>query len=301
MTMRIGTSERDGTFHSQAVALKTVLDRQPSLAPVAVLESNTASIENANRLHAGEIEFGFMAANWIGRAKAGTAPFREPIDIRMAAPMNAGPLFFIARADSPARSIADLRGRRIVLGPEASGMVQHAHTIFGVLGLSFSEFTPVYLDFAAGARALAAGEVDAQFQCPIPNAVMTELSERTDVRVLSYPPGELEAVLKAVSFYRRTVMRKGAIRGLGSDIPQVAVVNVLATHARVPERVVRDTVTAILAGTDELGRLNPLFSSLGDLFEPLKEDGAGTLEFGGVALHPGAIRAYREAGLLQGS
>ena len=30
-------------------------------------------------------------------------------------------------------------------------MVQHAHTIFGVLGLAFTEFTPVYLDFEAGA------------------------------------------------------------------------------------------------------------------------------------------------------
>ena len=135
MAIRIGTSEHDGTFHSQGRALKVVLDRQPSLAPVEVLTADTASVENANRLHADEIAFGFMAANWIGRAKNGEAPFRSPIDIRMAAPMNAGPLFFIVRADSPIRSVADLRGRRVVLGPETSGMVQHAHTIFGVLGL----------------------------------------------------------------------------------------------------------------------------------------------------------------------
>ena len=93
-------------------------------------------------------------------------------------------------------------------------MVQHAHNIFGVLGLSFSDFTPVYLDFAAGADALAAGEVDAQFQCPIPNKVMSELAERIAVRVLPYGPGELEAVLQAVPYYRPTVMRNGAIRGL---------------------------------------------------------------------------------------
>ena len=136
MTIRIGTSEHGGTFHSQGLALKAVLERQPSLAPVEVLTSDTASIENANRLHAGDITFGFMAANWIGRAKNGEAPFRDTIDIRMVAPMNAGPLFFIVRAESPIRSVADLRGRRVVLGPEKSGMVQHVHTIFGVLGLT---------------------------------------------------------------------------------------------------------------------------------------------------------------------
>jgi TRAP transporter TAXI family solute receptor len=298
MTIRIGTSELGGTFHSQGLALKAVLERQQSLAPVEVLTSDTASIENANRLHAGDITFGFMAANWIGRAKNGEAPFRDKIDIRVVAPMNAGPLFFIVRAESPIRTVADLRGRRVVLGPEKSGMVQHVHTIFGVLGLSFSEFTPVYLDFPAGAQALAQGEVDAQFQCPIPNKVMTALSESTDVRVLPYPPGELERVLGAVSFYRRTVMRKGAFRGLDMEVPQAAVVNILATHARVAEATVHDAVASILSNMADLGRLNPLFAGLGDLFQPLRTDGAKALEFGGVSLHPGAMRAYREAGYL---
>src|SRR5260370_15807361 len=98
MTIRIGTSEHDGTFHSQGRALAIILDRRTSLAPVAVLESKSASVDNANRLQAGEIEFGFMASNWIGRARNGEAPFAQPIDLRMSAPMNAGPLFFISQA-----------------------------------------------------------------------------------------------------------------------------------------------------------------------------------------------------------
>jgi uncharacterized protein len=298
MAIRIGTSEHDGTFHSQGRALKVVLDRQLSLAPVEVLTADTASVENANRLHNDEIAFGFMAANWIGRAKNGEAPFRNPIDIRMAAPMNAGPLFFIARADSAVRSVADLRGRRVVLGPEKSGMVQHAHTIFGVLGLPFTAFTPVYLDFEAGADELARGTVDAQLQCPIPNKVMTALSEQCDIRVLPYAPDQLEKLLGAVSFYRRTVMRKGAFRGLDADVAQPAVVNILATHARMPDATVHDAVSAIVANAAELGTINPLFKGLGELFQPLKSDGAKALEFGGVALHPGAVKAYREAGLL---
>jgi TRAP transporter TAXI family solute receptor len=298
MAIRIGTSELDGTFHSQGRALKVVLDRRPSLAPVEVLTADTASVENANRLHAGEISFGFMASNWIGRAMKGEAPFRNPIDIRMAAPMNAGPLFFIARKDSPIRSVADLAGRRVVLGPEKSGMVQHAHTIFGVLGLAFTEFTPVYHDFETGADALASGEVDAQLQCPIPNKVMTALSEQQDIRVLPYAPGQLERLLGAVSFYRRVMMRKGALRGLDADVAQPGVVNILATHVRTPEATVRDAVAAIVAGAPELASINALFDGLGGLFEPLKTDGAKALEFGGVALHAGAARAYREAGLL---
>jgi TRAP transporter TAXI family solute receptor len=297
MTIRIGTSERDGTFYSQGRALKVLFERHPALAPVEVMESHAASTENANRLHGGEIEFGFMASNWIGRAKNGEAPFERPIDLAMAAPMNAGPLFFIVRAESPIWSFSDLRGRRIAVGLRTSGMVQHAHGLFGALGMSFSDFTPVYLDFAAGADALAAGDIDAQFQCPIPNPVMTELAQRVALRVLPYRPGELEAVIKAVPYYGRTVLRAGAIRGLDADLPQIAVLNVLVTHRRVADAIVHEAVAAIATSCDELGRLNPLFANMQELFEPLRSHGPEALEFGGVPLHPGALRAYREIGL----
>jgi TRAP transporter TAXI family solute receptor len=281
------------------LALAAVLGREPALAPVEVLASDSASTENADRLHRGEIEFGFMASNWVGRARAGEAPFPHAIDLAMTAPMNAGPLFFVAAASSPLRAVADLRGRRVAVGLRTAGMVQHARLMLGALGLAFSDFTPAYLDFAAGARALAAGEVDAQLQCPVPNPVMTDLAERMELRVLAYRQGELDAVLRAVPAYRRTLMRRGAVRGLDADLPQVAVVNVLATHARVPAPLVRGAVAAILAGLPELGRLEPLFAGTTELFEPLRVEGAAALEFGGVPLHPGALAAYREAGWLR--
>jgi len=296
--VRIGTAEPDSTFLSQGFALKTVLDRVPALAPVEVSTSAHASVENANRLEANAIDFGFMASNWIGRAKNGEAPFTQIIDLRMVAPMNAGPLFFITRADSDLRSVTGLRGRRLVVGPEKSGMAQHARVILGALGLTFGDVTPIFLDFAAGAAALERGEADAQLQCPIPNKVMTALAARVLLRVLPYTPADLDTVLGAVPFYRRTVMRKGAIRGLDADVAQAAVVNVLVTHARVAEGIVKDVAAAIFAARDELPRLNALFDGLAALFEPLRSDGTSALEFGGVALHSGAAAAYRSAGLL---
>jgi hypothetical protein len=298
MPIRIGTAERNSTFLSQGMALKVVLDRVAGLGPVEISETAQASIQNALRLDAGEIAFGFMAANWIGRAKNGEPPFTKPIQLRMAAPMNAGPLFFIARADSSLRSVADLAGKRIAVGLRASGMAQHAVVILGALGLHMTDVEPHYLDFAAGAQALAGGAVDAQLQCPIPNKVMTELSESIDIRVLPYPGGALERLLAAVPYYRRTVMRAGALRGLGADVAQPAVVNVLATHARVAEATVERVVGAITAQAGELQRLNALFAGLDGLIRDLAAGGRSQLEFGGVALHPGALRAYRAADLL---
>jgi TRAP transporter TAXI family solute receptor len=250
-------------------------------------------------LDRGELEFGFMASNWIGRAKEARPPFTRKISLRMVAPANAGPMFFVKLASSPIRTIADFTGKRIVIGTKGSGMEQHVHTIFGVLRISFDSFTPVHMGFDEGADALIAGDIDAQFQPPIPNRVMTDLSQRADVRVVPYAPGQLEKVLGEVPFYRSVTMQKGVFRGVVEDVAQPAVINVLVTHEKIYEDIVHDMAKAIVSNLDTLPQMNPLFEGLKDLFEPLRSKGAAALEFGGVPLHAGAIRAYREAGWLK--
>ena len=298
MTVRIGTSEYGGTFYTQGSAIAELFNRERLEADRCVVQTSDASIHNANLLDRGELEFGFMASNWIGRARDATPPFTRKIALRMVSPANAGPMFFVKLAHSQIRTIADFVDKRIVIGTKGSGMEQHVHTIFGVLGISFDSFTPVHMGFDEGADALIAGDIDAQFQPPIPNRVMTDLSQRADVRVVPYAPGQLEKVLENVPFYRRVTMQKGAFRGVVEDTAQPAVVNVLVTHERISQDIVHGMAKVISENLDTLPQMNPLFKGLKDLFEPLRTRGITAFEFGGVPLHPGAIRAYRESGRL---
>jgi len=299
MAIRLGTSEFGGTFYTQGAAFAELFNRGRADGDKCVVQTSDASIHNAEQLDAGGLEFGFMASNWIGRAKDATPPFRRKIALRMVAPANAGPMFFIKLAKSPIASVADFKGKRVAIGPKGSGMEQHIHTIFGVLDISFDSFTPIYTSFADGADALIAGEIDAQFQPPIPNKVMTDLSQRADVRVVPYAPGQLEKVLAQVPFYRGVTMERNVFPGVVEDSAQLAVVNVLVTHERIAESVVHDMAKAIVENLDKLPAMNPLFKGLKNLFEPLRTKGHAAFEFGGVALHPGAARAYREAGYLK--
>lgn len=297
--MRIGTAEQDSTFLTQGLALRTVLGRHGVAGPIDVLLSLSASIENASRLDAGAIEFGFMAANWIGRARQGQAPFTTSVDLRMVAPMNAGPIYFIAMPDRNFATVDDLRGRRIAVGARTSGMAQHARCMFEALGWGDCDVEPVFLDLAEGAQALVNGTVDAQLQCPIPNKVMNDLTARTPVKVLPWVAARLDRLMATAQFYRRATMLGGQLRGLVNDVAQPAVLNVLVTHARVGEALVHDVTRAIATGASELEALNPLFVGITALFEPLKTQGAAAFEIGGVPLHPGALRAYHEAGLMR--
>jgi TRAP transporter TAXI family solute receptor len=298
MALRLGTSEYGGTFYTQGSAIAEFFNRGRAEADRCIVQTSDASIHNANMLDRGELEFGFMASNWIGRAKDATPPFTRKIELRMVAPANAGPMFFVKLASSPIQTIADFIGKRIAIGTKGSGMEQHVHTIFGVLGISLDAFTPVHMGFDEGADALIAGDIDVQFQPPIPNRVMTDLSQRADVRVVPYAVSQLEKLLAAVPFYRKVTMEKGVFRGVVENITQPAVVNVLVTHERISEDIVYDMAKAIAENLDSLPRMNALFNGLKDLFEPLRTRGVVAFEFGGVPLHPGAVRAYRELGWL---
>lgn len=296
-TIRLGTSETDGTFWSEGTTIATLFERDTGTA-IQVLDAGQASIENARRLDDDLIDFGFMASNWIGRAYRGDLPFEHEIAIRNVAPANSGAMFFIVRDDSALRTVRDMVGRRVAIGPEGSGMVQHIHTIFGVLGISFDEFTPVYLSFEEGGKALEAGTVDAQWQCPYPNQVMTDIAARMDVRILDYADEDLAAILDQIDFYLPATVPTAFFRGVEAPTDQLAVVNIISAHANTDTETVRRFVETILSNLDEMAEMNALFTGLADLFEALRHQGPSALEFGGAPLHPGALQAYKDAGYL---
>ena len=299
MAIRIGTSEPRGSFYTQAQALKIVFDRIPSLSPVQVVESNVgASIENAYRLEAGDLELGFISAPWVAAAKKGVPPFSHSIDLKTVAPMNVGPNFFVARADSNLHTVGDLRGKRVAVGLKTSGMTPHAEAVFAAIGLGTDDVERVYVNFVEGARLLAAGEIDAQYQCPVPNQIMTELSERIAVRVLAFEPAQFEAGLKAIPQDRPTIMRKGAVRGLDRDMPQLGVFNLLMAHASADEAMIQTVTQAIVDHAGELATLLPLFGGLPDLLQTMRAERCAGLQFEGVTLHPGAARVFSAAGYL---
>lgn len=299
MVLRFGTSEAGGTFHSQALELVRLFNEARTGGEPCVVTNNLITLDDVTLFDRGELDFGLMASNWIGRAKDGAPPFTHPIALRMVAPANAGPVFFVTRSDSAIRNVGDLVGKRIALGPKGSGMAQHAEVIFKTLGISFDSFTPVYLGFAEAGDALIDREIDALWQRPIPNQAMTELSERADVRVVSYAGGQLAKIVSSLPFYREIIIEKDAFRGATEESAQVGVVNVIVTHERAGQDIVYAMAGVIASNLDALPRLNPLFKSLKALFAGLRAHGPAAFEFAGVPLHPGARRAYQELGWLE--
>ena len=93
MILRFGTSEAGGTFHSQALELVHLFNEARPGGEPCIVTNNLITLDDVKLLDRGELDFGLMASNWIGRAKDGAPPFTHPIALRMVAPANAGPVF----------------------------------------------------------------------------------------------------------------------------------------------------------------------------------------------------------------
>src|SRR5260370_17677254 len=114
------------------------------------------SIENLKLLEDGDGELAFslgdsLSAAWKGNAEAG---FRNPLSkLRGVAAIYRNYVQLVVSAASGIKSLADLKGKRVSVGPKQSGTELNARAIFAAAGLSYRDFAhPDYLPFAHAAN-----------------------------------------------------------------------------------------------------------------------------------------------------
>lgn len=296
-TIRIASSDLLSTFFAQAKALGAILVEEGIADKTEVLVT-TGSVMNAEMVASGEADLGFMASNWVPRAVTGAPPFSNPVDIAIAAPLNAGPLFFVAKADSELDTVAQLRGRKVAVGHRDSGMAQHALNMVRIFGWGEDGMEFAFISTFDGGDALATGAVDAQLQAPIPSSHFTELCERTPIKVLEYADGEIETACREIPFYTPALVPADLVPGQEADLKAIGVFNVIVAAAGGDPGFTGDVVAAYIKRAGDLEHMNPLFRGLQDLLAKARSDGVSALAPDGAPLHPAGAEAFRRAGLL---
>jgi len=91
----------------------------------------------------------------------------------------------------------------------------------------------------------------------------------------------------------RGVIPRGSYKDVvnnDADIPTIAMANTIVANAKLPADVVHDFTKILLGNLDGVRKVHPAFKD----FNP-----KDAVKLANVPLHPGAERAYREAGLLK--
>ncbi len=293
--IRIATGRQGGAYYNMAAVVADALYRSGKVNS-ATAESSSGGPENMRLLAKRTVQIGATDMVWSVKARMGEKPFKKKIDVVTIAPLGVWPLFFVTQANSTIKSVADLKGKRVSVGARGSGMENHTRIIFKAMGMTFKDIKPIYLSFGPGGRAVKAGKADAQFQCCAPNPALTELSELSDVRAVKL--GSMMDRIMAVPVYGKTTLKAGAFKGHSKDIAAIADVNAWYAHRSLSDDIAYLYAKTIIEGYKSFAKKMPQFNSIAQILDAARKDGIKALEIG-APLHPGAIRAYKEAGILK--
>jgi len=292
----LGTGAVTGVYYPVGGAICRLVnqDRQTHGLRCAV-DSTGGSVDNANGLAAGSLDFGIVQSDTLYAAVRGETPFDrkgQNAKLRTVMALHPEPVTIIARADAGVKGIVDLKGKRVNIGNPGSGTRSTWEVIEKALGwkrgdLRFAGDLP----FSEMGQALCEGGIDAYIAIVgHPSALAQETLASCDAQLVEAAAPEIDRLIAERPYYRRTVIAK-TLYDTGADIRTFGVGAVLAASADTPADAVHAAAKAVLANTEQFRRLH-------SVLEPLnaQEMIPGALL---APLHEGALKAYRELGLLK--
>src|SRR5215216_1224619 len=148
----LGTATPGGGFPLYGgVVAEIVNATDPSL----LLEprNTKGSTDNVPLLEQAKLDIALVQGEVAYEALAGIG--RPPADLKIVAAMYSTPGMFVVRADSPYRTVSDLKGKPVAFGASGSGLVILARYVLDGLGLDpDKDFQAIYLDRAGDGPAM---------------------------------------------------------------------------------------------------------------------------------------------------
>lgn len=287
--LNLATGGTGGTYYPLGGAMSKVW--KDSIPGVNVtVQATGASVANIRLLAKGEIELALVQNDVADYGRNGKEAFAEKnekyTNYRAIAALYPEVVQIVVRADSAIKTVADLKGKKVVVGAAGSGTELASKQIFGVYGLTYKDMTALYVPFTEGATAFKEKNADAMVLVTgVPAAALADVQTATNIRLL---PVEVSKLKKDYPFYVSYTSKSGTYKGGDADVATVAVLATL---------VVREDMNSDL-----------VYQLTKNIFDKLADLGAGhakAKEFDikkaadGVSIpfHPGAIKYLKEKGI----
>ncbi len=257
-------------------------------------QSSGGTVENLDMIKSGEAEMAIVMANITGFAYTGTLQYEgKKIDnIRYVMGLWPDVTQFIVSGSSGINSWADLRGKKVAVGPAASGTEFSSRVLLKALaGLTFDDIKAEYVGYSEAAQALQNGRLDAfNAEAGFPVGAVAELyAGRREIKMMQFSPEDLEKLKVEAPFYAGVVIPAGIYPGQDQDLRVAGIKSALAVEKDVPEELVYQMLKIIYSKKDELLNEHAAFKMV-DFDNPM--DGLF-----GAPLHPGAVRFFQEIGM----
>lgn len=258
-----------------------------------------ATVENINALNSGQGEMAIAMSDSVIQAVEAFGAFegKKPAT-NLRAMMGLWPNFcqIVTTADSGIKSFADLKGKRIGVGAPNSGVELNARMMFEAHGMTYKDCRVDYLSYGEAIDQMKNGLCDAAFVTSgLGNATIRELGVTKKIAFVPVEGEALKNLRAKYPFYIEATI-PAAVYGTDKDTTTAAVMNIMLVHNELPADVVYDLLTNIYSDKG----LETIHASHGTAKANIRLDtGLRGIVGTAVPLHDGAVKYYKEKGMLK--
>lgn len=212
------------------------------------------SADDAELMAEGKAQFALLTADACIDAYRGEGRFAGNAnrEMRQVAQVFPAVLHLMASDTSGIKSMADLRGRRVSLGMEASGVYELSTMALAAENIPLKDIQRQNLTFEASVENMKAGLIDAFFVLAAPGSdSLRELGEELNITIVSLEQTSIDAIV-AESEYRAYTIAAETYSGQTKEVVTVAVDALLVCSAEVSDQSVQRVAEYIEENQEEL-------------------------------------------------
>lgn len=292
----IGTGGVTGVYYPAGGAIARLVNKSKKETGIrATVESTGGSVYNVNAIAAGELDLGVAQSDIQYHAYHGTGKFAAQgpnTELRAVFSLHPEPYTVVARKDSGIKNFTDLAGKRFNVGNPGSGSEATTMVVLDAMGWDKSKFKLAsQLKPAEQSKALCDNKVDAiTYTVGHPNGSIKEATTACESVIVTVDGPAIDKLIADNDYYRTATIPAGMYRNNDADTMTFGVGATFVSSSAVPEKVIYTVVKSVFENFDDFKKLHPAFGNLKK--EEMIKDGLS------APLHAGAVKYYKEAGLM---
>ncbi len=287
----LATGGTAGTYYPFGGAMAQIWSSKVKDLSVTA-QTSGASAENVRLINKKEVELALVQSDTLDFAFGAKEAFKEPLKGMSAiAVLYPEIIQVVVRADSPMKTFADLKGKKVGVGAPGSGTEANFRQLMDIYGLKKEDINPQFLSFSESADAFKDKHIDAFIvTAGIPNAGIMDVATQHEVRILDIPADMAAKLTQKYPFLAAAKVPANTYKGQAADVSTVAVNAVLIAGNQLKDDLVYNMTKALFENQAALASAHAKGKELNLQY---------AVKGVSIPFHPGAVKYYKEKGAMK--
>lgn len=259
----LGTASTSGTFWPVGRGLCSRINVYRTETGVRCIAYPTGgSVYNLQAIRSKQLNLAIVRSDLAFKAYNGTGPFESwgPFrELRVVAALYDMPVAVITRRQAEIRSLSDLSGKRLNIGPRGSGQRPLTQLLVAAAGLNLADFRSISeLSTSQMGDAFCRGEIDVMVEAiGHPSEFYRRMLDQCDGVVLVISEPDFAKIQSIEPSIRRSSIPAGVYRRYPQPVPTVGFYATLVSAEDVPPETIEAVARSMTTNTASFFGINP--------------------------------------------